>query len=156
MVFNSRSYSILDLIPPLCNWAYQNLRSYSIISYSLDLIPPSSLSQQYRFYTIFNLDIHQMKMTNLNLNEFFPEMFPSERWIIFEPLLAKDECHGIAMAIYGPSGNVLTIGEVHWSLNTVTFFSATVSINILAFLEIIGGNNAFSLENSGGQPKLSR
>ena len=71
MIFNSRSYSILDLIPPLCNSAYQNLRSYSIMSYSLDLIPPSSLSQQYRLYKLFNLDIHQMKMTNLNLNEIF-------------------------------------------------------------------------------------
>ena len=74
-----------------------------------------------------------MNMSILNLNEFFPEMFPLERWAIVEPLLPSDEHHGMAMAIDGPPRNVMTIGEPHWSLSTGTLFSATVAKNIPAF-----------------------
>ena len=71
-------------------------------------------------------------------------MFPSERWTIVEPLLTKDERHGIAMAINGPPGNVMTIGELHSSLSTGTPFSAKVSKNILAsFGKISAGITAF-------------
>ena len=49
-------------------------------------------------------------------------MFPSERWTIVEPLLARDERQVIAVAIDAHRGNVMTIGELHWSLSTVRLF----------------------------------
>ena len=80
MLFNSRSYSILDLIPldlfPIkisfhhdATARVKNFRSYSITSYSSDFIPPPSLSQ-YRFYKIFISDIY-MNMSSFNLNKIF-------------------------------------------------------------------------------------
>ena len=45
-------------------------------------------------------------------------MFPCQRWTIAEPSLARDGRHGIAMTIDWPSGNVMTISELHWSLIT--------------------------------------
>ena len=67
MLFNSRSYSNLDPFPSELiliqilfhdfATACQNFSSYSIISYSLDLIQPSSLSEQYRLYKIIILDV---------------------------------------------------------------------------------------------------
>ena len=60
------------------------------------------------------LDIHHMNMSFLNLKEFlFRNVLMSA-----EPLLARDGRHGIAMAIDGSSGNVMTIGELHWNLST--------------------------------------
>ena len=61
-------------------------------------------------------------------------MFPSERWTIVETSLVRDGRHGIAMAIDEPPGNVMTMGELHWSLSTGTPCSASVSKNISAFL----------------------
>ena len=73
-----------------------------------------------------------MNMSILNLNELFLKCF---HLTIVEPFLARDERHGIAMAIDGPPGNVMTLSELHWSLSTGTLFSATISKNILAFFE---------------------
>ena len=85
-----------------------------------------------------------MNMSTLNLNEFFSEMFLSEQWTIVEQFLARDERHGIALAIDGPFGNVMTIGELHWSLSTGTPISAAVSKNIPVFLcKISAGITAF-------------
>ena len=67
-----------------------------------------------------------MNVPILNLNDFFSEMSPSERWTIVEPLLAKDGRHGVAMAIDEPPGKVMTIGKLHWSLSTGTSFSTTL------------------------------
>ena len=83
-------------------------------------------------------------------------MFPSEQWIINEPLLASVGRLGIAMALDGPPGNVMNISELHWSLSTGTLFSVSVSKIYRLFLQDMGGNNGFSLENSGGQPQFSR
>ena len=60
-----------------------------------------------------------MKMSNLNLNEFFSsKFFHDQRWTIAVPSLARDGRHGIAMTTDGPPGNAVTIGELHWSLST--------------------------------------
>ena len=80
----------------------------------------------------FILDLHDMNMSNLNLNELFSEMFPFDRWTIVEPLLARDGCHGIAIATDGPPGNVMIIGELQRCLSTATFFPATVFKKLLA------------------------
>ena len=48
-----RSYSNLDLIPTLCNSACKKFRSYSIRSYSLDLVPTYTTLDFYRFLMLF-------------------------------------------------------------------------------------------------------
>ena len=80
------------------------------------------------------LDISAHGHVIFQLERFFSGMLPSERWTIIEPFLAKVERNGIVMAIGGAPGNVMTIGELHWSLSTGTLFPATVSENIPAFL----------------------
>ena len=60
-----------------------------------------------------------MNMSNLNLNKFFsPKFYHDQRWTIAEPSLVRDGPHGIAMAIDGPPGNAMTIGELHWVFST--------------------------------------
>ena len=93
-----------------------------------DTIPFS----QYEFCKKIILAIHQMNMSILNLT-IFSEMFSIEQLTIAEPLLVRDERHGIAMVTDGPPGNVMAIGEPHMSLSRGTPFSATVSKNIPAF-----------------------
>ena len=86
-----------------------------------------SLSEQYRLYkkNYFRHSPHEH--VNSQLEHIFSKKFPSERWTIVEPSLTRDGRHGIAMPIDGSPGNVLTIGELHWSLSTSTPFSASVS-----------------------------
>ena len=78
------------------------------------------------------------------LERIFSEMFSSERWTIVEPLLAMDERNGIVMAICGPPGIVMSIGDSHWSLSRGTPFSATISkITPALFSKISAGITAF-------------
>ena len=58
-----------------------------------------------------------MNKSILNLNDSFRIFFI----ISDEPSLARNGRHGIAMAIDGAPWNVMTIGELQWSLSTGTF-----------------------------------
>ena len=67
-----------------------------------------------------------MDMSNLHLNDFFSKLFHDQLWTIDEPSVARYGRHGIAMAIDGPPGNVMSAGELHWSLSTgclIRFFT---------------------------------
>ena len=89
-----RSCSNLDPIPPLCNWAYQHFRSYSIISYYLDLIPPSSLEVLFQdlypfvFFQIANILI--FLCSDLMQMEFFLTLL---RLVFFSDSRIFGPCH---------------------------------------------------------------
>ena len=71
-----------------------------------------SLSQQNTLWNVyFKHSPHEY--VNSQLERIFSNMFPSDRWTIVESSLAKVGCHRIAMAIDGPPGNVMTVGELH-------------------------------------------
>ena len=89
--YSIRSYSNLDLVPPLCNWACHNLRSYSIRSYSLDLIPTSNFGlpcgfasltlvlkhgciKPYTFKRIFEVAFHCWNSTQIVFLRNFAEL----------------------------------------------------------------------------------
>ena len=80
----------------------------------------------------FRLSSHEL--VDSQLERIFSEMFPTERWTIDDPSQASDGRYGIALAIDELHGNVMNIGEQHWSLSTGTPLSASVSKNIPTFL----------------------